>query len=461
MAVKALYDQLNQGTLTSVKLVEDALSAIDTYDVTLNAVAEINGDAMKEAKALDLERTHSGPRSKLHGIPVLLKDNINTSDGLLTTAGSLSLIDNHATYEATLVKKLRKAGAIILGKANLSEFAYFMHQKGMPSGYSSRAGQVVNPYGKDLDPLGSSTGSAVAVAAGYVPLAVGTETSGSLMAPAYHTSTVSIKPTVGLISRYGIIPVSYVQDTAGPMGRSVADCAIMLEVMKGLDVDDEATMPVPTWSDDYEKAIHGPLKGLTVGLLKDREFDAADDARVQELTHLLESQGVTVKAIDFKPFPHDVYPAMLYEFKVSIQKYLDSVQPIQMKSLEDIIAFNEKHADVCLKYGQSILEAASALPGDLSHPDYLAARKKADDEAEQFASLYDTHGLDAIISFSWNSYGPALGLPSVVVPAKDLVQDLTPKSFVFMGPKWSESTLIALAHHYEINTQYFKPPKLS
>ncbi len=459
MAVQALYEQMNQGKITSVSLVQEALLAIETHDVKYNAIAEINGDALKEAKALDAERAHSGPRSKLHGIPVLLKDNINTTDGMATTAGSLALLDNHATYEATLVKKLRKAGAIILGKANLSEFAYFMHQKDMPSGYSSRAGQVVNPYGKALDPLGSSTGSAVSVAAGYVPLSVGTETSGSLMAPAYHTSIVSIKPTVGLISRYGIIPISHVQDTAGPMGLSVEDCAIMLEVMKGLDVDDSATLPVPTWSTDYGTAIHGPLKGLTVGVLIDHDFSDEEETLVQELTHVMETQGVTLKTIPFKPFKHDVYPAMLHEFKVGMNAYLKSVQPIQMKTLSDIIAYNQKHADVCLKYGQSILEAADALPGNLKDPGYLTARKKATEEAESFASLYDTHGLDAIISLSWNSYGPALGHPSIVVPAKDLNQDLKPKSFVFMGPKWSEATLIALAHHYEVSTQHRKPPK--
>lgn len=459
MAVQALYDQLNQGMLTSVKLVQDALSDIETHDVNYNAIAEISGDALKEAKALDAERAHSGPRSKLHGIPVLLKDNINTTDGMLTTAGSLALLDNHATYEATLVKKLRKAGAIILGKTNLSEFAYFMHQKDMPSGYSSRAGQVVNPYGKALDPLGSSTGSAVAVAAGYVPLTVGTETSGSLMAPAYHTSTVSIKPTVGLISRHGIIPISHVQDTAGPMGLSVEDCAIMLEVMKGLDVDDPATLPVPTWAVDYQTAVHGPIKGLKVGILMDHDLTDEEDALVQELTHVMETQGVIIKTVPFTPFKHEVYPAMLHEFKVGMNAYLKSVQPIQMKRLSDIIAYNQKHADVCLKYGQSILEAADALPGDLTHPDYLKARENANEEAAQFAALYDTHALDAIISLSWNSYGPALGHPSIVVPAKDLNQDLTPKSFVFMGPKWREETLIALAHHYEISTQHRKPPK--
>lgn len=460
MTVDALYEALNQGETTALKLVQDALKTMDALDGRLNAVAEITGDAILTAKALDEERTSSGPRSKLHGIPILLKDNINTTDGLLTTAGSLSLTDNHAPYEAPLVKKLRAAGAIILGKTNLSEFAYFMHQKDMPSGYSSRSGQVVNPYGEALDPLGSSTGSAVAVAAGYVPLAVGTETSGSLMAPAYHTSTVAMKPTVGLVSRTGIIPISHVQDTAGPMGRSVADCAIMLEAMKGLDLEDAYTMPVPSWSINYASAIHRPLNGLKVGLLIDHAFNEEEAALTEELTALLSAQGVGVRSIEFSPHAHDVYPALAHEFKIGINAYLKSIQPVQMKTLSDIIAYNNAHADICLKYGQSILEAADQLSGELSDPDYIKARKKANDQAEIFASLYQAHGLDAIISLSWNSYGPALGHPSIVVPAKDLNQDLTPQSFVFMGPKWSEATLIALAHHYEISTQHAKPPTL-
>lgn len=460
MSIEQLYNALNEGMKTSVDLVKESLETIDTHDPHLNAVAEINGDAVQIAHSLDDERAHSGPRSKLHGIPVLLKDNINTTDGMLTTAGSLALIDNHAPYEATLVKKLRKAGAIILGKTNLSEFAYFMHQKDMPSGYSSRAGQVVNPYGKDLDPLGSSTGSAVAVAAGYVPLTVGTETSGSLMAPAYHTSTVSIKPTVGLISRYGILPISHVQDTAGPMGLSVADCAIMLETMKGLDVDDEATMRVPGWSNNLADAIHQTIHGLKVGMLIDRELSDEDQMLINELTSHLNHEGVTVKEIAFEPFEHTVYPALLHEFKAGINAYLKSVQPISMTTLSDIIKFNKEHAATCLKYGQSILEAADALSGDLRSQDYLDQRALANQEAETFATLYGTHEVDAIIALSWNSYGPALGHPSIVVPAKDLTRDLNPKSFVFMGQKWSEATLIALAHFYEMKTQKRVAPTL-
>ena len=459
MPIKELYEQLNNQSITSVSLVEAALALIDAHDEHYNAVAEINGDALKIAKDLDKERMASGPRSYLHGIPLLIKDNINTTDGLKTTAGSLALADLNAPYESTLVKNLRKAGAIILGKTNLSEFAYFMHRPNMPSGYSSRRGQVKNPYG-NLDPLGSSTGSAVAIACGYTHVAVGTETSGSLMAPAYHTSTVAIKPTVGLISRYGIIPVSPVQDTAGPMARTVEDAAILLEVMKGLDVDDEATMKVPSWAINYANAIHAPIKYKTVGFV---EFEGTplsdtDQKLKDELFEIFQKEGIHLKSLTVKRTPLDVVDSMTIEFKNGLNEYLKSVKgSTAMASLKDIIAFNLKHKETCLKYGQSLLEEADAIKQTLKSPKYLAIREKVDAQARVFTDLYETEKLDAIVSFEWNAYGPALGLPSVVVPAKPL-HDLKPRSMVFMGPSWSEETLIALAYVYEQNTKRFMAP---
>lgn len=458
MSVKSLQDAMQNGTLSSVQLVQRSLHQIDRFDGTLNAVAELNKDALKLAQASDEKRTLQGASSSLHGIPVLLKDNINTTDGLLTTAGSLALMDNHAPYEATLVTHLKAAGAIILGKTNLSEFAYFMHQKDMPSGYSSRSGQVVNPFGASLDPLGSSTGSAVAVAAGYTPLAVGTETSGSLMAPSYHTSTVSIKPTVGVISRTGIIPISPVQDTAGPMGLSVEDCAMMLEALKGYDPADDAS--VKTDQVNYEAALNRSLDGLTLGLLIDHVLSPLENQCVEALKKTYANTGVTIKEIPFTPHELPVYDALKIEFKEALNAYLKSVQPIQMTTLKDIIAFNRAHEATCLKYGQSILEAAEAIPYGCEDPAYQTIRHTVTQAANVFAKLYQTHHLDAMVSLNWNAYGPALGHPSIVVPAKDL-GDLTPKSFVFMGPSFSDETLIALAHHYDRLTHAFKPPRLS
>lgn len=459
MSIKKYHQQLKNKSLTSVALVEAALAAIDAHDGTVNAIAEISGDALKKAKELDVELKASGPRSMLHGIPILLKDNINTTDGLKTTAGSLALADLDAPYESSMVKNLRKAGAIILGKTNLSEFAYFMHRPDMPSGYSSRRGQVKNPYG-DLDPLGSSTGSAVAVAAGYTPVTVGTETSGSLMAPAYQTSTVAIKPTVGLVSRYGIIPVSLVQDTAGPMARTVEDAAILLEYMKGLDVDDEATFKVPSWSINYANAIHAPIKYKTVGFLEydDRPLSVEDQKLKDEFFDIFQKEGLTLKTIKVSRSPLDVIDSMTIEFKNGINDYLKSVKGFtKMQSLKDIIAFNLKHPDTCLKYGQSLLEEAEATKLTLKSPKYLEIREKVDQQARDFTRFYDRHGLDAVVSLEWNAYGPALGHPSVAVPAKSLT-DLHPKSMIFMGPSWTEETLIALSYLYEQKTKRFVAP---
>ena len=459
MSIKEIHDQFKKKTLSAVALVEQSLALIDQHDSTYNAVAEIQGEALKEARRLDQEWAYSGPRSLIHGIPILIKDNINTTDGLKTTAGSLALCDLQAPYESSLVKNLRKAGAIILGKTNLSEFAYFMHRPNMPSGYSSRSGQVKNPYG-NLDPLGSSTGSAVAVACGYTPLAVGTETSGSLMAPAYHTSTVAIKPTVGLISRYGIIPVSPVQDTPGPMARTVEDAAILLEAMKGLDVDDEATMHVPSWSINYANAIHAPIKYKTLGFIEYEDTPLKEDEikLKNELFALFEKEGLTVKTVSVKRTPLDVVDSMTIEFKNGINQYLKSVEGFTaMKSLKDIIAYNKKHSETCLKYGQSLLEEANAIKSTLTSPSYLKIRENVDAQARVFTDLYEKESCDALVSFEWTAYGPALGHPSVVVPAKALT-DLSPKSMVFMGPKWSEETLIALSYHYEQKTQRFIAP---
>lgn len=459
MLIKKYHQQLKNKSLTSVALVEAALAAIDAHDGTVNAIAEISGDALKKAKELDVELKASGPRSMLHGIPILLKDNINTTDGLKTTAGSLALADLDAPYESSMVKNLRKAGAIILGKTNLSEFAYFMHRPDMPSGYSSRRGQVKNPYG-DLDPLGSSTGSAVAVASGYTPVTVGTETSGSLMAPAYQTSTVAIKPTVGLVSRYGIIPVSLVQDTAGPMARTVEDAAILLEYMKGLDVDDEATFKVPSWSINYANAIHAPIKYKTVGFLEydDRPLSVEDQKLKDEFFDIFQKEGLTLKTIKVSRSPLDVIDSMTIEFKNGINDYLKSVKGFtKMQSLKDIIAFNLKHPDTCLKYGQSLLEEAEATKLTLKSPKYLEIREKVDQQARDFTRFYDRHGLDAVVSLEWNAYGPALGHPSVAVPAKSLT-DLHPKSMIFMGPSWTEETLIALSYLYEQKTKRFVAP---
>lgn len=458
MTLKEIDKAMKFEGLTSEALVKASLEKIKAFDDRFHAVIELNKDAFKDARVRDLERKNSGRRSLLDGVPILVKDNIDVI-GMRNTAGSLALLDNIPLEDASLIKQLKKAGAIILGKTNLSEFAYFMHQKGMPSGYSSRGGQVVNPFGKDLDPLGSSTGSAVAAALSYTPLTIGTETSGSLMAPSAHTSTVSIKPTVGLVSRTGIIPISPVQDTAGPMGLSVEDCAMGLEYMKGLDVSDEATLNVPSWSVNYENAIHAPIKDLNVGFLMTQDLNEMQREIKQSLVHLMRDAGITITDIPFEPIElKDLEICLKYEFKSSLNAYLNqSVLDNNHRNLKSIIAFNKANKDVCLKYGQDLLIASDALPDDLKNQAYLEARKNTENALKDYEELYQTY--DVILTFDWNAYGPALGHPSVIVPAKDLL-DQIPISIVFMGPSFSEPSLIGLAHYYEKNTMAFKPPKL-
>lgn len=462
LTVEDVIDALEKQTLTSVELTSYYLKQIENYNHIVNAVSQINPNALAMAKALDEERKTQGPRSMLHGIPILLKDNINTTDGLFTTANSLALSDLKTPYEATIVKKLKDAGLLILGKANLSEFAYFMSYDKMPSGYGSLNGQVKNPYHEGIDPLGSSTGSAVSVAADMILFSIGTETNGSLMAPAYQNSIVSIKPTLGLVSRYGIIPISEHQDTAGPMAKSVMDCAYLLEALVGSDEHDPYTKHANEHIKTYHHADQLSVKGKKIGILKFPNY-AYNDEELSILTEAkekLEAVGMTVSWFNFevKHLKNDA--SLLYEFKHGLNQYLDSVSGYtQMTSLSDIIEFNNKNKERCLKYGQSILTKSNETNGDLNDAEYLKIRQSLLKEAKKFQDLLETEHLDALVSTKWLSYAPIHGNPSICVPGKKLI-DQKPISLVFVGKKWDEQTLIAIAHHYEINTKHRIPPNL-
>ena len=456
-----IINMLHNGSTTSLELVHYYLDKIKRYNKKFNAVSETNPDALAIAEALDIERLAHGPRSLLHGIPILLKDNINTKDAMKTTAGSLALDDLYAPYEATVVQRLRDAGMVILGKTNLSEFAYFMSDAGMPSGFSSRKGQVVNPYGEDIDPLGSSTGSAVAVALNMAPVTIGTETNGSLMAPAYMNSIVAIKPTFGLVSRHGIIPISEFQDTAGPMAKTVADCAYLLAHMIAPDPEDRHTENAARFTDDLIGAVDETVEGLTVGrlVLSGVSESESDTKALEEARTVLEAAGATVKDI---PFTHKATAnteTLLYEFKDSINRYLASVNgSTAMTSLSDIIRFNNEDPETRAPYGQTLLEKAEHTEGGLVNPDYLSKRRAILDKTKTFDDLFETHGLDAIMSTVWLSYAPIQGNPSIVVPAKSL-DDSKPKSIVFVGRKMGDATLVTIAHAYEKATHHRIAPK--
>lgn len=450
-SVFELSEMLTKNEITSVELISYCLEQIAQGEPHLNAIAALNPHALKEAQQLDDELKTRGPRSALHGIPILVKDNIETGDGLPCTANALVMAHFIPPQDAPLVAQLRQAGAIILGKTNLSEWAYFMSDDHMPSGYGSLNGQVVHPHHSSIDPLGSSTGSAVAVAAGYVPLAIGTETNGSLMAPAYQTGTVAMKPTFKIVPGEGIIPLALTQDTAGPMARHVEDCAVLLHYLQS---------PSST-PQDFLHACQLPVQGKRVALVHLRSYAYQPDELVilDEVQRVLIAQGIHVERFDMVDNEMDNYPTLLMEFKHDLNAYLAQKSEFgAAKSLSDIIAFNKLHAERCLRYGQTILEKADTLTGDLIDPVYCQQREQLLVEAERFEVAMQTHQWDAIISTQWMSYAPIAGNPSIVVPGNRLSTTSTPRGVVFVGKRHDDVTLIALAHAYETMTQYHEFP---
>lgn len=460
-----MMEGLQNRTWTSVDLVDmylDRIYDIDQKGPALNAIAEINPDVYEIAHEMDRIRETHGPNTMMHGIPVVIKDNINTHDKMHTTANSLALADLYAPYEATLVKKLRDAGIIILGKANLSEFAYFMGDEKMPSGYGSRNGQVKSPYHDDLDPLGSSTGSAVAVAANMIPVSIGTETNGSLTAPAQNNSVVAIKPTLGMVSRTGIIPVSHLQDTAGPMARTVIDAAILLQYMYGRDKSDLMTYQTPKKNYNFVSAYKKTVEGKTIGFLRwtNDEYDDEEKAILDEAWETFRNKKAKVKNVylESKPIPN--HQSLIYEFKADLNHYLSTIRGhTSMHSLSDIISFNKKHKEDCLKYNQAIFEAAEKTSGTLIEPEYRKIRKNVVKEAMKMDDLLYDEELDAIVMPRRTSHAPVAGNPIVSVPAKAL-NDLKPRSLCFVGKRWDDETLINIAYHYETSTKHRIKPKL-
>jgi amidase len=482
-----LQAKMESGELTSKQIVEAYIARIREIDEAgpeLRSVLQINPDAVTIAEELDRERAEKGPRGPMHGIPVLLKDNIDTADAMETTAGSLALLGSKPTRDAFLVRQLRDAGAVILGKTNLSEWANFRSTKSS-SGWSARGGQTRNPYVITRNPSGSSSGSAVAVAANLTTVAIGTETDGSIVSPASHCGIVGIKPTLGLVSRSGIIPIAHSQDTAGPMARTVADAAILLAAMSGSDPDDAAT------ADASEKAAAGyndsldpaALSGARIGVLKSDKFylpkkvepvlDAAIEAMKAAGAEVIEVELPNLGKTD-----EAEYEVLLYEFKADLANYLASRPDAKIKTVEDLIAFNEENAERELPwFGQEILDM-SAKKGDLTDKDYLKALKttKLLTQKEGIDKVMDEQKLDALVaisngpahltdlvngdSYTGGSSSPAAvsGYPSVTVPA-GWVHGL-PIGVSFFGKAWSEPKLIALAYSFEAATKQRKVPQM-
>ncbi len=472
--------------LTSTGLTALYLARIRLLDPKLNAVIETNPDALRDAAVSDVHRRRHGARSALEGIPVLLKDNIDTADRQHTTAGSLALVNSRPARDAFLVRRLRAAGAVILGKANLSEWANFRSTEAS-SGWSARGGQTNNPYVLDRNACGSSSGSAVAAAAFLSAVTIGTETDGSIVCPAGATGTVGFKPSLGLVSRTGVIPISAQQDTAGPITRTVTDAAAVLTVIQGVDRDDAATTAAgPYVRRDYLRDLDpGALRGKRIGVWRGGGAEQADVAPVLTATiATLRAQGATV--VDDVQLPgldeafENEFPALLAEFKHDINAYLAARPGPHPGTLAGLIEFNRENAETELRYfGQEIFEAAEQTSGDLTDPAYVAARTAATTGAQRaIDTAVAANDLDAILAPTngpaWvtdlengddftdfvSSSGPAAvaGYPNVTVPAGQ-ADGVLPLGMSFFGGKWSEPTLMSLAYAFEQATKARQNPR--
>jgi amidase len=471
------------GTLTSRTLTRsylDRIARIDHAGPTLNSVIEVNPDALKEADAMDAERRAGRVRGHMHGIPVLVKDNLDVA-GLVNSAGSLALATHRPSTDAFVIARLREAGAVILGKTNLSEWANFRSMRSS-SGWSSRGGQTTNPYVLDRNPCGSSSGTGTAIAASLGAIGIGTETDGSIICPSAVSGLVGLKPTVGLVSRSGIIPISVSQDTAGPMGRSVTDVAMLLNAMAAVDSADPAG-PASSGHrpDDYTKfLVSDAFEGKRVGVLRQAMgFHPGVDAAMTEAIDEIKRSGaevVDIKLANYNQWNDPELEVLLYEFKDGLNTYLrKSGAPVS--SLEALIAWNSAHAGEAMPFfGQDLFEKAQAK-GPLTDEAYRKARDDARRLAgpEGLLAAIDQEKLDAVVAPSmspaWKTdhvlgdhfvgagYGVAAvaGTPSITVPAGHI--DGLPVGITFMGKAWSEAQLISYAYTFEQATLARQPPK--
>jgi amidase len=460
--------RMASGKLTSRRLVEMYLERIKEIDVKLRSVIEVNPDALAIADQLDRERKRGKNRGPLHGIPILIKDNIDTADKMLTTAGSLALVDAPVPkHDAFVVGRLRKAGAVIIGKTNLSEWANFRSTKSI-SGWSGRGGQTNNPYFLDQNPCGSSSGSGVAVSANLAMAAVGTETNGSIICPAVTNGVVGIKPTLGLVSRSGIIPIAHTQDTAGAMARTVTDAAILLAAMIGRDKTDPTTSAAAKNAErEYMRALNpNGLKGARLGLVM--QFTTRPELKeyFRMYVDTLRDAGATLVDVTFTPdyskMADDRLNVLEYEFKEDLNKYLVA-RGAKYKTLDDLIRFNEENKDREMpKFGQELFEQSAKKAGlnDKPYTDALAKIKRATRE-EGIDALIGTHKLDALVAptsgATW-SIAAVAGYPYITVPVG--LRENTPSGMAFFGRPFSEPTLIKFAYAFEQKTKGRVTPKM-
>jgi len=480
--VTELQAIMQKGEMTSRQITQTYLTRISDLDKKLNSFIELNPDALAIADQMDAERKAGKLRGPLHGIPIAIKDNIDTADKMKTTAGSLALLDAPTPkQDAFHVQLLRKAGAVIIGKTNLSEWANFRSTKSS-SGWSGRGGQTRNPYILDRNPCGSSSGTGSAVAANLVSIGIGTETDGSIICPAATCGVVGIKPTLGLVSRSGVIPIAHSQDTAGPMTRSVADAAILLGVLVGADPTDSITSQANKGEKDYTKYLQKDgLKGLKIGVA--RQYfgrNSKVDALIEPQLQVLKDGGATLVDVEFpklNDFGGAEYEVLLYEFKEDLNKYLAG-RSSQYKTLKDLIEFNEKNADREMPYfGQEIFIATEAK-GDLTSREYRIAllQSKLMTQEQGIDGIVDKLKLDLIVApsggvawmtdpingdcgvFESSSLAAVAGYPNITVPA-GFIQGL-PAGISFFGKAFTEPVLIKAAYAYEQATKARRVPKL-
>ena len=486
-SVERIQREMAEGRTTSQALTSSQLARIQQLDRAgpkTNSILETNPDAMAIARALDAERKAGKVRGPLHGITVLLKDNIDTGDKMMTTAGSLALVGAPAAKDAFIVKRLRDAGAVVLGKTNLSEWANIRSSKST-SGWSARGGQTRNAYAAERNPCGSSSGTGTAIAAGYASVGIGTETDGSIVCPSNMAALVGLKPTVGLVSRSGIIPISHSQDTAGPMTRGVADAAIVLSVIAGVDPEDPATKAAQGHiAADYTKFLEGGLSGMRIGVARKKVTGYSPHADLLFERAILDLKRLGAEIVDPADFgslgdyDDDELEVLLYELKDGLNRYLAGRKGVPVRTLADVIAFNDKNAAREMQhFGQDLFIKAEAK-GPLTDKAYVDALEKSRRLArEGIDSVLAQHKLDAIIAptgsppwltdhmngdaYLGASSSPAAvaGYPSITVPmgfAKGL-----PVGLSFVGTAWSEGKLLQLAYAYEQGTRHRRPPSLT
>jgi len=482
--VAELQNQMKTGEISAEKLVEKYVERIREVDPKIRSVVELNPDAERIAEELDKERKAGKLRGALHGIPVLLKDNIDTADKMKTTAGSLALLDAPTPKKnAFLVEQLRRSGAVILGKTNLSEWANFRSTKSS-SGWSGRGGQTKNPYILDRNPCGSSAGTGAAIATNLAAIGIGTETDGSIVCPASICGIVGLKPTLGLVSRSGVIPIAHSQDTAGPMTRTVEDAATLLNALVGFDRSDPITSQSSKAARDYTKFLDKDgLRQMRVGVARDYWGKNAEVDRVMnDALDTMKNAGavlIDVKFPTLQKFGDAEFEVLLYEFKADVEKYLVE-RNAPVKTLADLIKFNEENADREMPYFKQEIFESAAKKGNLQTRDYRLAlhKSKSLTQAQGIDQAMTKDKLDALVAPSnspvWtidlingdcggnyvssSSLAAVAGYPNITVPAGFLKE--LPIGISFFGRAFSEPTLIKIAYAFEQATKARRTPKL-